>query len=516
MENKSFKKGAVLTVIVLVIAAMALNAVSWLLPRSLTQKDITQNQLYTLSEDVDAFLQNLDREITLYFIDADGNDQRFEYFIERLVSRSSKITLKKIALDDSESLLKKWNLSVNDLASVGYCLIAESDKRTEIVDYSSLFYYQVTNSTLNSMGLTQLSASEYMYYVSYFSQNASYETYLSYLVNESYRYFQGETVMAAMLEYVAAEVIPVHYVLSGHGEYRISSSALSEIAAYSGKSYQTLDLRMTTEIPEDAASVIALAPESDYSATQIQMMRSYLEQGGQMIFVTNEKIFSMPNLMDLLASYGMTATEGAVGEIITVTEENEEENEEETEESVQFSDSVTVTMNTQHDSLAPLDQITGLPAPVIIGGNALKLDNGISASLIVTPLLTTSEQAYIGEDTENLGKRILAASAETSDGARLLWFTGADSYLADAEEITESSDPRLSNAYCIYVASEWTDLSYESKLNYPDAVGYDTGFLQASTSDATAFGIFMVFVIPAAIVGCGLVIVYQRKKRGER
>ena len=83
-------------------------------------------------------------------------------------------------------------------------------------------------------------------------------------------------------------------------------------------------------------------------------------------------------------------------------------------------------------------------------------------------------------------------------------------------DITESTDPRLSNNYCIYATSEWTDLTYESQLNYPDAIAYDTGFLQASTSDATAFGIFMVFVIPAAIVGAGCVVIYQRKKRSER
>lgn len=513
MENKKFKKGTILTVTLVVIATLLFNTVVWLLPRSLTQKDITENGFYTLSEDVDSFLRNLDREITLYFIDADGNDQKFEYFIEHVASRSSNIILEKVGLKDSEELLAQWSLTTDHLESMGYCLIAQSEKRTEIVDYSSLFYYEVTNSTLNSMGLTKLSVSEYMYYASYFSQNPNYESYLSYLVNESYRYFQGETVIAAMLEYVAAEVIPVNYALTGHGEYSMSASVLSEISTYNGKTYKTLDIRTATEIPDDAATVLVLAPESDYTVREIQTMRSYLERGGQMTFVTNEKQLSMPNLMSLMASYGMTAVNGSVGEQITVTEKNDEGEE---EELIQNSDSVTVTLNTQHDALAMLDQITGLPAPIIIGGNALKLDNGISASLIVTPLLTTSERAYIGENTDSLGKRILAAAAETADGARLAWFTGADSYLIKAEEIMESTDARLSNNYCLYVLSEWTELTYESKLSYPDAIIYDTGFLQASTSDATAFGVFMVFVIPAAIVGGGFVIVYQRKKRSER
>ena len=515
METKkmSFKKGVVLTVILLVLAAIVLNTVLWLLPRSLTQKDMTSVELYTLSEDVDAFLQTLDREITLYLIDAGGNDQKLEYFIEQLAYRSPKLTLKTVKLKDSEALLKKWSLSSKDLESAGYCLIAESEKRSEIVDYNSLFYYEVKNSTLNSMGLTKLSVSEYMQYASYFSQDAQYEAYLSYLVNESYRYFQGETVIAAMLEYVAADVIPVHYALTGHGEQKTDSLALTEIFAYNGSTPKALDLRQVTEIPEDAATVMVLTPTSDYSEKEIQMMKSYLQRGGEMIFVTGEAQLAMPNLMSLMASYGMSAKEGTVGERVTTTEKNDEGGEEEV---VEYKESVSASMNTQHDALAMLDDITGLPTPVITGGNALKLDNGISASLIVTPLLTTAENAYVGENTEKTGERILAAAAETSDGAKVLWFTGAGSYLINSWEITDSTDPRFCNNYCIYVSSQWTDLTYESQLTYPEAVAYDTGFLQASTQDATAFGIFMVFVIPLAMVGGGFVVIYQRKKRSER
>ena len=78
IKNKRFKKGTVLFVALLILAAMLLNVVMWLLPRSVSQKDMTENELYTLSEDVDAFLKDLDREITLYLIDAGGGDQKFE------------------------------------------------------------------------------------------------------------------------------------------------------------------------------------------------------------------------------------------------------------------------------------------------------------------------------------------------------------------------------------------------------------------------------------------------------
>lgn len=510
-QNKSIKRYGILTVVLLIVGALLLNVILWLLPTRWTLKDATEEEFYTLSDEVRTFLADLDEEITLYLIDADGSDEKFVYFMERLAEQSDLVTLEKVKLEDSEELLRTWDLSADDLASSGYCLIAQSEKRTEIVDYSSLFYYEVTNSTLNSAGLYTLSVSEYLYYASYFGQDEQYEQYLAYLVNESYRYFQGETVIAAMLEYVVADVIPVHYVLTGNGERAFASSALEEIYTYYGSSYKTLDLRSVKEIPEDASTLLVLAPDTDYSAEEIAMLKAYLKRGGQITVLTDEENLSMPNLMSLMASYGMSATTDTVGEKITVEADENEDGE--SEETVEFSDSVTATINTQHESLTALDEISSLPLPVITGGNAITFDDSVEASLILTSLLTTSENAYIGDDTGNLGKRSLAAAAETADGAHLLWFTGADSYMVAADSITESDDPALSNNYCVYLSLEWTNLVYQSQLEYPDAVAYDAGYLQAVNSDAVSFGVLMIFLLPVTVIVCGWVVIYQRKKR---
>jgi len=508
VQKKKTVRMSILTVALVLVVVIALNVVLWLLPERRLQKDMTKEQFYTLSDKIDDFLINLDEDVTLYLIDADGSDDKFEYFIERLTDRSDRLTLKKLKLEDCEEQLKKWGISTDSVAATGYCLVAEGEKRTEIVDYSSMFYYEVTNATLNSMGMTKLSMTEYMYYASYFSQDAQYEQYLAYLVNESYRYFQGETVIAAMLEYVVADVIPVHYVVTGHGERSFASSTIEELYTYHGTSYQTLDLRMTKRIPEDASTLLILAPKTDYSKSDISMLKAYLERGGQITVLTDEENLSMPNLMSLMASYGMTATAGAVGERVAVkSEENG------AEESYEYSTSVSATINTQHDSLASLDQLSSLPTPVITGGNAIALDNSAESSLILTPLLTTSENAYIGTATDSLEKRVLAAAAETANGAHLLWYTGAESYMVAKETITEENLNSLSNNYCLYMPISWTNLVYQSQLEFPDAVIYEAGYLQAVQSDVTIFGVLMILIIPVAVIVCGVVVVRRRRKR---
>ncbi len=510
MYAKNWKRSGILTIATLVIAALVLNGLLWILPKRSLQKDITSENFYTLSDEICSFLANLEDEVTFYLIDGGGSDEKFEFFLELLAEQSDMLTLKKIDPEDRKDLLSNWGLSVQNLKSVGYCLIAESDRRSEIVDYSSMFYYAVTNSTLNSMGMHTLSVSEYLYYAQYFGQDAKYDQYLSYLVNESYRYFQGETVIAAMLEYVVADVIPVHYVLTGHGERAFASTALEEMYSYYGSSYEYLNIRSVKEIPEDASTLLILAPNTDYSASEVAMLKAYLRRGGQITVLTDEENLSMPNLMSLLASYGLSATKGSVGERVPVN--NEDENGEESE-AFEFSDSVTVTINTSHESLDTLDQISELPLPVITGGNEILMDESVDPSLILTPLLMTSENAYVGEETQVFGERALAVAAETSDGAHLLWFTGADSYMVSADSISESNDPKLSNNYCLYLVTNWTNLTYESQLKYPEAILYDAGYLQASNSDAIGFGLCMILLCPTAVIGGGAVILYQRKKR---
>lgn len=500
------------TIVILLTAAVVLvNVLLFTASDTTVMKDLTADRIYTASAELKSFLDGVREPITLHLIDGGGNDQKFEYYIDRVSEYSDQITLKKETPTEAAALLQQWNLSADNVSSLGYCLIAESAKRSEIVDYTALFYYEVKNTTLNSMGLTTVSLLEYSYYANYFSQNEQYAQYYSYLVGESILRFQGDRVLAAMLEYVTADIIPVHYVLTGQGEASLTDTALSEIYSYSGSTYQLLDLSVQASIPEDAATVLIVTPTKDYSAEQVQAMKQYLSRGGQLTVLTNEANLSMPNLMSLMATYGMTAQSGAVKEMISSKETAEEQSE--TTEQATPSDSVSVTINTAHDALAGLDQLSGVTAPVITGGNALELHKDALPSLLLHPLLITSEHAFIGDRTEEQEARTLAAAAETADGAHLIWFTGAYSFLASASAITESTDPRLSNAYCVYTTLSWANLTYESSLPDIEATEYAGAYLQATNTDAVTFLVWTVLLIPAAILLIGWGILHSRKKR---
>ena len=538
-KRSSFLMGRT-ALILLVLLAVLLNTGVFLLPSRIGRLDTSRDGTYTLSDQIKRFLNGMEREVTVYVLDADGSDMKLEYFLDVMDEQSDKLRIKPIKSKSNRELLQSVGINVSDetteeqWASLQYSMIVESDRRKQAILYPDLFYYINENTTLNQAGITQMSMSEYSSYLqqfnSYAQQSSEYATYLTALVEDSHLYFQGEALLAEVIEYVSAEYIPISYVLTGHGEADISSLLVGDLLSSTGISYQTLTVSAEAGIPQDAASILVLAPTSDYSEQEIAAMKAYLARGGQMTFVTGEANLSMPNLMALMAEYGMTAETGFVGEEITVetesetetesdgenTEGNGEEAESQTKTEISYTVSATINMN--HDALAAVGTTTSI-VTAVTNGNAILFGDAKG----LTAIYSTSDEAFIGENTAEKATRILAASAEASGKGRLVWFTGAESFLTPSETYetayleaqsgtgdTDAVNAMVNNAACLGMLLEWTDLLYESELMLPDATLYDTEYL-TTTDSHLGVAIACTIVLPLVIGAAGVLIWYKRK-----
>lgn len=138
-----------------------------------------------------------------------------------------------------------------------------------------------------------------------------------YSINYStYSYeFAGESAITGAITALTSEDLPRVYVLSGHGETDLPTSATStlETASYE---IETLSLVASEEVPEDADAVIMYAPTSDLTDDEHDRLLSYLEDGGSFMLVTGYTFTaeSMPNVADIMNAYGMQAAEGVVME----------------------------------------------------------------------------------------------------------------------------------------------------------------------------------------------------------
>ncbi len=512
-ERKQNRRLRWITVLAL-IGLLVVNVGLALVPNPYVRADLTEAKTYTLTDGTKTFLQNIQEDVTLHVVYGEDRDKKFEYFLENLAEQSKTMQLEWMPFDKSSTLLDRVGVAQSDresLASIPYCLIMESNRRLEMVDYYSLFYYENDNTTLMSfLGLSETTISyrdyqQYYYQLYQYSlQNSQYEQYLYYLSNDSTLYFQGEGVICAALEYVLAERIPTQYVITGHGEATVEGTILERLLNLYGESYVPLALTEGGSIPYDASAVLIPTPTADYSASETELLRAYLEQGGTVVLVSDDNLSAMPNLTALLASYGLSATTD-----IVCVEQEVSEDDGITVEKITTSQ-VEVKVHADHDALAGAMGESAL-APVITDGNSIVFAENGDGSLLHTSLFTTSEQAFLQDKPDDRATHTLAASAENNKGARLVWFTGGGSFgLSNKDASVE--DVSVFNNFCLYLTMQWSGLTYETALSLAQPSVYQSGYLESSGKAAAAFGIFSVILVPAAVIVTGVVTGYRRKK----
>ena len=110
----------------------------------------------------------------------------------------------------------------------------------------------------------------------YVTTTQTYNSMYSYQVQSG---MQAEKKLTTAVLYVTAEVSPVVYYVTGHGEEAIEyySMVLTYIEGL-GCDVKELDMGKITEMPEDAAVAIMMGPKFDISPSESVMIRQWLEQ----------------------------------------------------------------------------------------------------------------------------------------------------------------------------------------------------------------------------------------------
>ena len=511
-SEDGMSKKALLSLVMAAVLLVATVATAFL-PASVSAADMTAEKVMTVSTTTKKYLGSLKEDVTIYLLTDDMSktpykNDRFEAFLDRYASYGDRVSLERVPVSQSGQLLAEFGVTPS--AEYAYCILVESPLRKTVISYGDMLYYMHENDTLSYIVPREIAYNDYEYYLSalyqYATSDSTYAEYYYAFLQDVKLHFVGETLLNQSIEYTVRDLIPKTYVLTGHGEPDLSGILLGNLMS----GCTPLKLSAVSEIPADAAAVLLLAPTSDYSATEIRMLSSYLERGGSLNVLTDEKNLDMPNLMGLLKDYGMSAEKGAVQ--VEVEQSTTDESGNKITAKV-VTASVPVSVNKEHDALAAISSIGIADGMICIeGGNAISFHKTENSSLITTPLLTTSKSAFVG-DKEQMESKVLGAAAETSNGAKLVWFTGAKNYLINSSAITEESEESIIYPlFCPYLSVGWTGLVYTSNLAELPAMLYEEPYLQANDTVMIVFGVLMIAVIPMGLIAIGTIGHYKRKK----
>lgn len=261
---------------VFIAAVVLVNLIVGELPAKYSQIDISDSGLYSIGEETEEMLHDLESDVTIYQIAQDGSeDENIKSLLKRYEDESKHIKVEQKDPVVNPGFVSEYtedNLSNNSL-------IVESGERSKVINYNDMYESSIDYNTY------------------------SYQT----------TGFDGEGQITSAIGYVTSEELPILYTLEGHGEISLDST-LKDSIEKANMEIQTLNLLTEGEVPEDADCLMINAPTSDISAEEKDALLSYLENGGKAMIFTDYTGTEMKNLAAVLENYGVQTAEGIVFE----------------------------------------------------------------------------------------------------------------------------------------------------------------------------------------------------------
>ena len=314
--------------------------------------------------------------------------------------------------------------------------------------------------------------------------------------------FGGEKQISSAIYKLTAAAESHAYYTTNHGEQALTSS-LTEALKAQNIDAQPLDL-LTSTIPEDCNLLIINVPTSDFTAgdglvDEISQLQDYLAAGGKLL-LTSSVYAQTPQLDAVLAQFGLARAEGMVVE----------------------GDSSKALYNSAW-SLLP-DYGTPTESTALNGVNTnthvmLSVAQGITVTetedVTAEPLLNSSSSAYAKADINDLttmeredgdtdGPFTLAVWARNEDtGAEVLWIGCPN---MDNEQLYQSMPGNLTFLQGCAASLVGQDVLVDTKALEAEPI-------TVAGSTAAALGLTFVFVLPAAVLIAGAVVVLLRRRR---
>ena len=448
------------TALVLAILA-AVNALCGLLPKSLTRQDISAAQLYSVTSATKASVGAVTKDVTVYWIvQAGQEDSVLENLLAKYESLSDRLTVEK----KNPDVYPTYAAQYTDGTVENNSLVVVSGERSRYIGYTELYPAEV-----------------------------DYSTY-------SYSYsFDGEGLITSAIAYVVSDDLPQLYVLEGHGEAELPEGFQTQLTKENIEC-TALSLLKEDVVPEEADAVLIYSPASDLSSRERDILAAYLASGGKLlVFAGPVKDGTLPNLLSLLADYGVEAEEGMV-----------------IEEDSQYYVGYPYL-------LLPEIQSSGITDPLLSEGYYVTVPAAqglrVTGGADVTELLTTSDTAYSKaagyaittyerEDGDSSGPFALAVRIGTDGGGEMVW-------VASGYFLEDAYNDYSSGANLNFTMNALSELMGESDTLAIRSKSLSYTYLTISESSAARLKTLLIGVLPGAFLLYGIFTVVERRRKRD-
>ena len=466
-NGKVFRSGVYSTAILAaaIVLAVLLNLLVGALPKKYTEFDLSEAKMYTLGDSSKKLVQSLDQDVTVYYLCETGSeDAILTKLLDHYADESSHFRWEQKDPAIYPTFAAQYGASDVSTGS----LIVVSGENNVVLDAADLYEYD---------------------YSDYYTTGSANVT------------FGGEKqITSAIYKLTAAEETYAYYT-TNHGEQALTSS-LTEALEAQDITAQPLDL-LTSTIPDDCDLLIINDPTSDFASDglvdEISQLQTYLENGGRVLLTTNG-YDETPNLDAVMAQFGLAREAGLVVEGDS------------SHALYGYPYSLFPDYGTTDESTAldGVNRSTHVMLSVAQGITVTETD-GVTAE----SLLNTSEDAYsklnfdtssttAKEDGDTDGPFSLAVWARNeTTGAEVIWIGCPN---MDNEQLYQSIPGNLTFLQGCAASMVGQDILIDTKA-------LEASPITISASTATTLGLVFVFVLPAAVLIAGAVVVLLRRRK---
>lgn len=464
IQRKRWGGDALMTAVVLAIVVV-INLVVGQIPVKYTQFDLTDNQLYTITDQTKAFVKGLDSDVDVYLVAQSGQeDEQIQKVLERYESLSSHIKVHTKDPVVNPSFTKQYtDSSLSDNSLIVVC----GDKY-KVINYSDIYQSEFNYST-------------------YSNQTTG---------------FDAEGQLTSAIDYVTSDTLPKLYTLTGHDEASLSDTLTSQIEK-ENIDIEELNLVTSESVPDDADCLMINGPQKDITADEKDRILSYMENGGHVLIFTDYTETDMPNLTELLNNYGLSTSAGLIFE----------------GNSQYYYPGYPSYLIPRIQSADAVGSMTSKDLVLMPYAQNINISDDVRSTVTTEALLQTSSKSYIKTDLKNLTTTEKASGDEegsfTVGAAVTENYNDVETklvYFSSSAILDENMNQAVSggNYELISNVMSWM-IDKEESISIPTK-SLSTTYLTVTAADAGFWGA-VVILIPAALVIGGGVVWFRRRRK---
>ena len=278
LKKRWLINGTKTTILVLIIIALFIGISVLMQSLDLIPLDMSQDKLYTLTDESKEKVKDVDKDVNMYFIGVEDDDSILD-LAKQYTKENERINVEAINLDERPDIAQKYEIQSGDMV-----IIVECGDRSQMISYNDLYTYDPT-------------------------------TYETIDISE-------ERLTAGILSTTIDEV-PKIYFLSGYSDFSLTDGMqyLDIYLQNEINEVDTVDILTTGKVPDDCDTLIITTPNKDFDEITTNAIIDYINSGRNILWLNSviAEEQDLPNVNKILAMYGVNPFE--VGGIRETTAE---------------------------------------------------------------------------------------------------------------------------------------------------------------------------------------------------